>query len=187
MLDERQDVLFDTKVNTSRFGIASADWPIPQNANSGHYTIEVGPDGLDSTFSHDVEIRRYEPWSKPERAKTLDFAVNCTPSTLAINQVSECDVSAGRSSFRGYGMLIANVGLPPGAEVDRGSLAALVEKRAIDSFEIAPDHVGIYLWPQAAGPISNSDSDRGLRCMLKGHNPCSTTITTQMRGLCFSR
>lgn len=97
----------------------------------------------------------YEPWSKPERAKALEFAVNCTPSTLAINQLSECDVSAGRSSFRGYGMLIANVGLPPGAEVDRGSLTALVETGAIDSFEIAPDHVGIYLWPQAAAAHFN--------------------------------
>jgi hypothetical protein len=93
----------------------------------------------------------YEPWSNPERAKTLSFAVNCTPSTLRINQLNECDVSAGRSSFRGYGMLIASVGLPPGADVDRGGLTALVETGAIDSFEIAPDHVEIYLWPQAAG------------------------------------
>ncbi|HSU57985.1 MAG TPA: hypothetical protein VLI55_01625 [Bryobacteraceae bacterium] len=31
------------------------------------------------------------------------------------------------------------------------SLTALVEKGTIDSFEIAPDHVVIYVWPQAAG------------------------------------
>ena len=93
----------------------------------------------------------YEPWSQPEQAKTLEFAANCGPRALAINELSECDVSIGRTSFRGYGMLIANIGLPPGAEVDRGGLTALVEAGTIDSFEIAPDHVGIYAWPEAAG------------------------------------
>lgn len=93
----------------------------------------------------------YEPWSKPEAAKSLEFAASCKPAALEINQLSECQVSIGRSSFRGYGMLIANIGLPPGAEVDRGSLTALVEKGTIDSFEIAPDRVVIYAWPQAAG------------------------------------
>lgn len=92
----------------------------------------------------------YEAWSKLETAKTLEFAASCAPVALEINQLSECDVSIGRSSFRGYGMLIANIGLPPGAEVDRGSLTALVEKGTIDSFEIAQDHVVIYVWPQAA-------------------------------------
>ena len=93
----------------------------------------------------------YQPWSKPESAKTLQFTAACTPAALEINQLSQCDVNVGRSSFRGYGMLIANIGLPPGAEVDRGSLTSLVEKGTIDSFEISPDCVVIYVWPQASG------------------------------------
>ena len=109
------------------------------------------------SFSDETEIQVqtaaswYEPWSKPENAKTLQFGATCTPAALEINQLSECDVSIRRTSFRGYGMLIGDIGLPPGAEVDRGSLTALVEKGTIDSFEIAPDHVVIYVWPQAAG------------------------------------
>jgi hypothetical protein len=47
-------------------------------------------------------------------------------------------------------MLIAEVGLPPGAEVDRGTLADLLEKsRGIYSFEVAPDRVILYLWPRS--------------------------------------
>ncbi len=92
----------------------------------------------------------YEPWRHPERARTLEFTAQCGPATLAINEAGTCDVSIGRTSFRGYGMLIANIGLPPGAEVDRGSLTSLVEAGTIDSFEIAPDHVVAYVWPQAA-------------------------------------
>ena len=93
----------------------------------------------------------YQPWNKPERAETLEFAAKCGPATLAINELSQCDVSIGRREFRGYGMLIADIGLPPGADVDRGSLTALVEAGTIDSYEIAPDHIVIYVWPQAAG------------------------------------
>ena len=73
VLDEEQDVMFDTNVSTSRFGIASADWSIPGNAKSGHYTIEVKrDDDSDSGFTREIEIRRYELPSfrvsaKPER------------------------------------------------------------------------------------------------------------------------
>lgn len=92
----------------------------------------------------------YEPWTGPAKAKTLNFALNCGPAILAINQMTQCAVSVGRKAFRGYGMLIANIGLPPGADVDRASLTALVDAGTLDSFEIAPDHVAIYIWPKAA-------------------------------------
>ena len=49
-------------------------------------------------------------------------------------------------------MVIAEVGLPPGAEVDRGTLANIVDdsNSRVDSFEVAPDHVTFYVWPRAA-------------------------------------
>jgi hypothetical protein len=49
-------------------------------------------------------------------------------------------------------MVIAEVGLPPGAEVDRGTLANIVadSSSSVDSFEVAPDHVTFYVWPRAA-------------------------------------
>lgn len=42
-------------------------------------------------------------------------------------------------------------GLPPGAEVDRGTLTELIDKggAGLDAFEVAPDRVTFYLWPQA--------------------------------------
>ncbi len=75
VLDEQQDFVFDTKVSTSRYGIASADWAIPANARPGHYTIKVereDDDDSDSSFTREIEIRRYELPSfrvsaKPER------------------------------------------------------------------------------------------------------------------------
>jgi hypothetical protein len=49
-------------------------------------------------------------------------------------------------------MVIAEVGWTPGAEVDRGTLANIVDDSSsgVDSFEVAPDHVTLYVWPRAA-------------------------------------
>jgi len=94
----------------------------------------------------------YEKWSNPETAKDLRFEARFSATNATINQPIACDVLVSRPTFRGYGMLIAEVGLPPGAEVDRGTLAALTDdpESGVDSFEVAPDRVTFYIWPRAA-------------------------------------
>jgi hypothetical protein len=99
-----------------------------------------------------MNVTWYEPWAEQAPAKDLRYEVHFSQTEAELNTPIFCDVLVSRQRFRGFGMLIAEVGLPPGAEVDRGSLAAIVEngKRAIDSFEVAPDRVIFYVWPQAA-------------------------------------
>ncbi len=46
-------------------------------------------------------------------------------------------------------MLLASIGLPPAAEVDRAALAQLVQDGLVDRFEVQPDRVVFYLWPRA--------------------------------------
>lgn len=59
-------------------------------------------------------------------------------------------VEAGRVGFRGYGMLVAEVGLPPGADVSRPNLeAALGGGSGLMRYELRPDRVVLYLWPTA--------------------------------------
>ena len=64
-----------------------------------------------------------------------------------------CRVKAERVGFHGYGMMLAEIGLPPGAEVDRASLeTAMTESGwAISQYDILPDRVVVYLWPRAGG------------------------------------
>ena len=64
-----------------------------------------------------------------------------------------CAVNAERIGFRGYGRMLAEVGLPPGAEVDRATLekAMLDSGWAINGYNILPDRVVLYLWPRAGG------------------------------------
>ena len=50
-------------------------------------------------------------------------------------------------------MMLAEIGLPPGADVDRSSLESVLQDGSIglDHYEILPDRVVLYLWPKAGG------------------------------------
>jgi hypothetical protein len=87
----------------------------------------------------------YQPWNGPRTSGELALQVRYSAAETAVNQPVRCDVTVSRPSFRGYGMMIAEVGLPPGAEVDRGTL----DDAEVDSYEVAPDHVTFYVWPDA--------------------------------------
>ena len=67
--------------------------------------------------------------------------------------VVTCRVKAERIGFRGYGMLLAEIGLPPGADVDRASLETAMNRSdwSIDQYDVLPDRVVVYLWPRAGG------------------------------------
>jgi uncharacterized protein YfaS (alpha-2-macroglobulin family) len=97
--------------------------------------------------------RWFEPWSEKHPATDLSMNVSYSKLAAAIDDRVECRVTISRKTFQGFGMLIAEVGLPPGAEVDRGVLQDLVDgwKYGVDAYEVAPDHVTFYVWPRAAG------------------------------------
>jgi hypothetical protein len=50
-------------------------------------------------------------------------------------------VDAERIGFRGYGMLLAEIGLPPGAAVDRSSLERAMKASGgdINQYDVLPD------------------------------------------------
>ena len=50
-------------------------------------------------------------------------------------------------------MLLAEIGLPPGAEVDRSSLEQAMKASVweINEYDVLPDRLIVYLWPHAGG------------------------------------
>jgi len=62
-----------------------------------------------------------------------------------------CRVKAERVGFRVYGMLLAEIGLPPGSNVDKASLEATMRGStwSINQYDVLPDRVVVYLWPRA--------------------------------------
>jgi len=141
---------------------------------------QLNPQRVDLTLylgpgAHRVEIRGastahasaylnatyYLPWNDPSVTKSLvpagdsesiRYSVQFDRTAVATDDKIQCTVHAERVGFRGYGMMLAEVGLPPGAEVDRASLETAVSANwAVQSYEIQPDRVVLYLWPSAGG------------------------------------
>jgi hypothetical protein len=94
----------------------------------------------------------YQPWNHPRTASEFAMQTKLSTTKAQVNEAVTCRVKITRSAFRGYGMMIAEIGLPPGVEIDRGTLASIIDdpKSGVDSFEVAPDHVTFYVWPQAS-------------------------------------
>ncbi|HEY1336669.1 MAG TPA: MG2 domain-containing protein [Bryobacteraceae bacterium] len=123
-------------------------WMRPGIANELALSVPAGAAATHVQFT----AAWYEPWKAPPNSSDLKLDVVYSKTEAAVNELIACDVTVSRAAFRGFGMTIAEIGLPPGAEVDRGSLQELVEsgKYGVDSFEVAPDHVTFYVWPHAA-------------------------------------
>jgi hypothetical protein len=129
--------------------------------------------------NHHVEIRRgagatpasvqaistyYIPWANTsasgdayEHAEkvsdALRLAVHFDKPTAKVGEKVECSVNAERIGFRGYGMMLAEIGLPPGAEVDHESLDRAMQDSGweINQYDVLPDRLIVYLWPHAGG------------------------------------
>ena len=123
----------------------------------GNNRVAIERSGASAALEANVITSYYVPWAVSEATReegvktgdtrTLRLKVNFDRREIGIGEAVTCRVEAERIGFRGYGMMIAEVGLPPGAEVDRES----IEKGTVDGYEVQPDRVVFYLWPSAGG------------------------------------
>jgi hypothetical protein len=123
---------------------------------------------LDSTTQGMMSVQfvadSYVPWesniavaSKPvvdNATSALRFSVEYSNTKLSTGESVECRVRAERLGYRGYGMMLGEVGLPPGVDVDRESLEhALQGNYSVYRYDILPDRVILYIWPEAGGSV----------------------------------
>ena len=122
----------------------------------GHNELAFTSASDSSLASAEASASYYIPWTEtatPAQTKTqtgkeygLDFGYSCAADNTTVGQPIDCTVSARRFGSSGFGMLIAEVGLPPGADVDRASLAKLLDTWTISRYELQPDRIILYLW-----------------------------------------
>ena len=126
----------------------------------GSNRVEIERTGASAALEANVITSYYVPWAasqatREEGVKTGDtralrLKVNFDRREIGIGEAVTCQVEAERIGFRGYGMMIAEVGLPPGAEVDRESLEK-ARGTGVDGYEVQPGRLVFYLWPSAGG------------------------------------
>lgn len=90
-------------------------------------------------------------------SSTLGLKVLFNKQAAKAGDEISCAVAIERTGFRGYGMMLAEIGLPPASDVDRASLdKAIVESGyALARYDVLPDRVVIYAYPQAGGTKFN--------------------------------
>lgn len=86
-------------------------------------------------------------------AGAMRLQVRYDRTDAKVGEEITCTVRAERVGFRGYGMMLAEIGLPPGSQVDRLSLERALKESGwgIDQYDVLPDRLIAYLWPQAGG------------------------------------
>lgn len=124
--------------------------------------IEVKASDYSSLMAQVVQTH-YIDWRDSDSTRTnttgsrtvrLDY--KCDKTSAAIMQDITCSVEAERVGFQGYGMLLAEIGTPPGADVSRESLQAAMDADwTISRYEILPDRIVIYMWAKAGGTRFN--------------------------------
>jgi uncharacterized protein YfaS (alpha-2-macroglobulin family) len=130
---------------------------------SGENRIEIRRAGGSSPASVQAVATYYLPWAESIATQNENWRANGSSGLRLVTKFDKtegnisdrinCHVEAERIGFRGYGMMLAEIGLPPGADVDRASLETAMKGSdwSISQYDILPDRVIVYLWPRAGG------------------------------------
>jgi hypothetical protein len=148
---------------------------LADNVTKGANKIQVARPGGAAAMNASVITSYYLPWGESEATaqenfktgekRALRLKVSYDHTYAHVGELVHCSVEAERIGFRGYGMMLAEVGLPPGAEVDRASLEQAEMAPGVSGYEIQPDRVVFYLWPTAGG--SNFGFDFHVRYRIE--------------------
>lgn len=120
-------------------------------------SLENSPLMAQIVQSHYIDWRDAEISNRntnDSRQIRLDY--KCDKQSAEIMQEISCGVEAERIGFKGYGMLLAEIGIPPGADVSRESLqAALDNDWSLSRYDILPDRIIFYMWSKPGGTKFN--------------------------------
>jgi hypothetical protein len=94
----------------------------------------------------------YVPWQAREN-QHLRLRTEFDRTETKVMEEITCRVKAERLGSWGGGMLVAEIGLPPGVEVDRSSLdaAKVGSGWGLGRYDVLPDRVVVYLSPKSSG------------------------------------
>lgn len=128
---------------------------------SGSNQIEVVLPKSGLPLEVQITATHYLPWSDSQSTKnpgintgdsrSLRLNVAFDRTQGEVGKSIQCSVQAERIGFPGYGMMLAEIGLSPGADVDRESLQRVLTSYSITQYDVLPDRVILYIWPKAGG------------------------------------
>ncbi|SEG15155.1 A-macroglobulin receptor [Bryocella elongata] len=133
--------------------------PLGTQLGAGTHRIALAMPSGGGSATAQVVANFYRPWSAIAgqsgiaNHERLRLVVDYSSRHPQVGRAVVVKTHIERIGFRGYGMLLAEIGLPPGADVDRASLesAMTASGAQLNHYEVLPDRVMLYVSPRAGG------------------------------------
>ena len=146
-----------TKIEIPRGNLASNPLMIDISSSLliGSNRIEIRRAPGSDKVTAQIVATYYVPWpalaDRKEATGAVKLRVSFDKTDLRIGEEVTCDVQAERVGNSGYGMMLAEIGLPPGADIDRAWLTRAMRESnwGLDRYDVLPDKLVAYLWPRA--------------------------------------
>ncbi len=129
--------------------------------HKGDNQVQIVRAGGLSALNAAMLVSYYVPWGESpateqesvERGDTraLRLKVSLDHPVATVDEPVTCHVETERIGFKGYGMMMAEIGLPPGVDVERDSLEVARQFGEFYGYEVLPDRIVFYVWPRAGG------------------------------------
>lgn len=112
---------------------------------TGENRVELSFGGEGQTM-YQVVARHFMPWKKSiQQEEPISIEVNYDKTTLKKDDMVTCTARVVNNRKGDFGMVVIDLGIPPGFEVQSGDLAELVGSKTISKFETTGRQVIVYL------------------------------------------
>lgn len=116
---------------------------ISQFLTAQENTIEIKGTSNSPLTMAQIVATHFSDWKDAKLASPFfEMEVNFDKTQAKIGDEITCAVEIERKNSV-YGMVLAEIGIPPGADVDRNSLE---KAKGLDSYDILPDKIIVYFW-----------------------------------------
>ncbi|HVF10703.1 MAG TPA: hypothetical protein VNA16_07870, partial [Abditibacteriaceae bacterium] len=151
---------------------------LKDHVQSGDNAIEIKFSGKGSAL-YAISSKYYLPWQGVKGGgeigdkPPLDVDVVYDRTELAVNDTVTCQAKVTNNRPLTANMVIVDLGIPPGFEVEAGDLAELVGSKKIQKFSLTGRQVIVYLEKVAAGETLGLEYRLKAKFPLKAKTPKS--------------
>ncbi len=150
-VDAHVAVLVNGK-QAANFQITEADADVLRQVDCQQWTkegdnrIEIRFEGEGTTL-YQIVSRYYLPWKqvRPPAKEILGITVDYDKTKLAQDDIVTANVTVRNNTPGTTSMVIVDLGIPPGFQVEAGDLAELVGSKIIDKYKLTGRQIIVYL------------------------------------------
>jgi uncharacterized protein YfaS (alpha-2-macroglobulin family) len=129
----------------------------------------------EGTSLYQITTKYYLPWKeRPEGKEAVGIEVQYDKTELAVEDMVTAEVKVRNNTPARMGMVLVDLGIPPGFEVQAGDLAELVGSKVIEKYTLTGRQVIVYLEELTPGQEITLQYRLKAKFPIKAKTPEST-------------